>query len=153
MFFFSLPVIAQQMNLAEKILPLSEAQRVLLLVKDADGGEMLQKDLTRRGYETDLCLIDNETDWLASLLLAAPDVAVLDLGLTSESGWEILKIMKENPAIKDTPVLFYTIEKDADHGSLLEIDYLTKPVGTLLCSNITSKGFPTRRYRMPGSIW
>ena len=142
MFFFSLPVIAQQMDLAEKTLPLSEAQRVLLLVKDANGGEMLQKDLTLRGYEAELCLINERTDWLASLLLAAPDVAVLDLGLTSESGWEILKIMKENPAIKDIPVLFYTIEKDADHGSLLEIDYLTKPVGTAALAEIlTSKGF------------
>ena len=142
MFFFSLPVIAQQMDLAEKIVPLSEAQRVLLLVKDAAGGEMLQKDLIRRGFETELCLIGDETDWLASLLLAAPDVAVLDLGLTSENGWEILKIMKENPAIKDIPVLFYTIEKDADHGSLLEIDYLTKPVGTTALAEIlTSKGF------------
>jgi CheY-like chemotaxis protein len=142
MFFFSLPVIAQQMNLSEKMVPLSEAQRVLLLVKDTDSGEMLQKDLTRRGYEAELCLIDEKTDWLASLLLAAPDVVVLDLGLTSESGWEILKIMKENPAIKDIPVLFYTIEKDADHGSLLEIDYLTKPLGTAALAEIlTSKGF------------
>jgi signal transduction histidine kinase/DNA-binding LacI/PurR family transcriptional regulator/DNA-binding response OmpR family regulator len=142
MFFFSLPVITQQMDLSEKIVPLSEAQRVLLLVKDINGGEMLQKDLTRRGYETELCLIEEETDWLASLLLAAPDVVVLDLGLTSESGWEILKIMKENPAIKDVPVLFYSIVKDADHGSLLEIDYLTKPVGTAALAEIlTSKGF------------
>jgi len=148
MFFFSLPVIAQQMDLAgtdhpsEKIIPLSDAQRVLLLVKDANGGDLLQKDLVRRGYEAELCLIDEETDWLASLLLAAPDVVVLDLGLTSERGWEILKIMKENPSTKHIPVLFYTIAGDADSGSLLEIDYLTKPVGTAaLAEMLTSKGF------------
>jgi YesN/AraC family two-component response regulator len=50
--------------------------------------------------------------------------------------------MKENPSTKDIPVLFYTLAKDADHGSLLEIDYLTKPVGTAaLAEMLTSKGF------------
>jgi len=142
MFFFSIPGIAQQMDLSEKSVPFSEAQRVLLLVKDTHGGEMLQNDLTRRGFETELCLISEGTDWLAALLIAAPDVVVLDLGLTSESGWEILKIMKENPATKNIPVLFFTIEQNADHGSLLEIDYLTKPLGTAALAEIlTAKGF------------
>jgi AraC-like DNA-binding protein len=67
---------------------------------------------------------------------------VLDLGLTSVRGWEILKIMKENPATKDIPVLFYSIAGDDDHGSLLEIDYLTKPVAmNALTEMLASKGF------------
>jgi len=115
---------------------------VLLLVKDDNGGALLQNDLIRRGYEVELCLVTPDDDRLASLLLAVPDVVVLDLGLTSERGWEILKILKENPTTKDIPVLFYSLAGDADHGSLLEIDYLTKPVGnTALIEMLASKGF------------
>ena len=141
-FYFSLPVIERQTDLSAKPVSVSEAQRVLLLVKDAGGSRMLQEALKQRGYEVELCVIEKDSDWLASLLLAAPDVVVLDLGLTSECGWEILKIMKENPATKDIPVLFYSIAGDAKHGSLLEIDYLTKPVRTTaLTEMLTSKGF------------
>jgi signal transduction histidine kinase/AraC-like DNA-binding protein len=141
-FFFSLPVIETQPDLLEKSAPPSDAQSVLLLVKDATGGALLQNDLIGRGYEVELCVIEEESDWLASLLLLAPDIVVLDLGLTSERGWEILKIMKENPATKDIPVLFYSLSGDTDYGSLLEIDYLTKPVGTTaLTQMLASKGF------------
>ena len=114
---------------------------MLLLVKDA-GGVLLKKDLVRRGYEVELCVIEEESDWLASLLRVAPDIVVLDLGLASERGWEILKIMKENPATQDIPVLFYSLSGDTNHGSLLEIHYLTKPVGTTaLTEMLVSKGF------------
>jgi signal transduction histidine kinase/DNA-binding LacI/PurR family transcriptional regulator/AraC-like DNA-binding protein len=141
-FFFSLPVIETQPDLLEKSAPPSDAQAVLLLVKDATGGALLENDLIGRGYEVELCVIEEESDWLASLLLLAPDIVVLDLGLTSERGWEILKIMKENPATKDIPVLFYSLSGDTDYGSLLEIDYLTKPVGTTaLTQMLASKGF------------
>lgn len=140
-FSFSLPVIEHPMDFSAKIVPLSGAQRVLLLIKDAIGGETLQKDLIQRGYEAKLCMIEEKTDWLAALLLAAPDAVVLDLGLTSQRGWDILKIMKENPTTKDIPVMFYSIAGDGDRGSLLEIDYLTKPVGTAaLAEMIISKG-------------
>ncbi len=141
-FFFSLPVIETQPDPLDKSAPASDAQSVLLLVKDANGGALLQNDLIGRGYAVELCVIEEESDWLASLLLLAPNIVVLDLGLASERGWEILKIMKENPATKDIPVLFYSLSGDTDYGSLLEIDYLTKPVGTTAMTEmLASKGF------------
>lgn len=140
--FFSLPVMQAETDLPEKTVTPSDRHWVLLLVKDDNGGALLQNDLIRRGYEVELCLVTPDDDRLASLLLAVPDVVVLDLGLTSERGWEILKILKENPTTKDIPVLFYSLAGDADHGSLLEIDYLTKPVRTTaLIEMLASKGF------------
>ena len=141
MFYFSLPAIEPQAEFLENSAPPSDAQRVLLLVKDTQGGGLLQKDLVQRGYEVELFVIGEESDWLASLLRVGPDVVVLDLGLASERGWEILKILKENPATQELPVLFYTLSRDTNHGSLLEIDYLTKPVGaTALTEILVSKG-------------
>jgi signal transduction histidine kinase/DNA-binding response OmpR family regulator len=142
MFFFSLPVLEQQMDLSTKTVPISKGQRVLLLVKHAKGSDLLQKELSEQGYEAEVCLIQEESDWLATLLLAEPDVVMLDLGLTSERGWEILKILKENPSTTNIPVLFYSVADDAERTSLLEIDYLTKPVGsTVLAELLASKGF------------
>jgi len=127
-FHFCLPVMEHQVTLPDAATELSPAQRVLLLVKDAGGGDLLKNDLIRRGIEVEMYPVGEGSDWLARLLLISPDVVALDLGLASERGWEVLKILKENPATKDTLVLFYSLESHQDRGSLLEIDYLTKPV-------------------------
>jgi len=142
MFYYSLPVIAQESDLPAKQISNPGAQWVLLLVKDPDGGATMQRELARRGYQVELCVVDEKSDWLASLILVAPDLVVLDLGLTSECGWEILKVLKENPATLDIPVLFCSIVDDADQGSLLQIDYLTKPLGSAaLTEMLSSQGF------------
>jgi signal transduction histidine kinase/CheY-like chemotaxis protein/ABC-type sugar transport system substrate-binding protein len=144
-FYFTLPVVGQAFQPVAEI-PLAQAQRVSLLAKDAAGGRVLREHLARQGFEVEVHPADEATGWLARLVLAPPDVVVLDLGLTSERGWEILKTLKETPATQDVPVLFYALEGDEDsgagpfdrlragfpacRGSLLEINYLTKPVGT-----------------------
>ncbi len=141
-FFFSLPVIETEPDVLDMRASSPGARSVLLLVKDVSGGTLLRDDLIGRGYEVELCANQEESDWLASLLLRSPDTVVLDLGLASERGWEILKIMKENSATQDIPVLFYSLSGDNDHGSLLEIQYLIKPVATTAMSEmLASKGF------------
>jgi YesN/AraC family two-component response regulator len=37
--------------------------------------------------------------------------------------------LKSHPATQDVPVLFYSLTQERDSGSLLEVDYLTKPLG------------------------
>jgi signal transduction histidine kinase/DNA-binding response OmpR family regulator len=145
-FYFTLPVMEQRaISSAER--PPAQARQALLLVKDAQGADLLQDHLAQQGFEVEVHQVgarDAPTtamDWLARLVLTPPDAVVLDLGLTSERGWEVLKIIKENPATRDVPVLFYTLADD-DSGSLLELNYITKPVGTvelaeaLLCQGL-----------------
>lgn len=140
-FYFSLPAIEPQTKTTEHSTPHSDSQRVLLLVKETSSGILLQKDLVQRGYDVELFAIGEDSEWLAALLLASPDVVVLDLGLASERGWEMLKILKENPATQEIPVLFYALSGETNQGSLLEIDYLTKPVGTTtLTEMLVAKG-------------
>jgi AraC-like DNA-binding protein len=115
---------------------------VLLLVKDAGGGTFLKNDLVGRGYEVELCVMEEESDWMSSLLRRTPEMVVLDLGLASERGWEILKCMKENSATQNIPVLFYSLSGDTNYGSLLEIHYLTKPLGAAaLTEMFAANGF------------
>ena len=103
---------------------------MLLLVKDAAGGHLMREHLAQQGFEVAVHPVGEDADWLAWLLAGPPEAVVLDLGLASERGWEILKILKENPAMQDIPVLFYTLAGDDDSGAVLEMDYLAKPVGT-----------------------
>jgi signal transduction histidine kinase/DNA-binding LacI/PurR family transcriptional regulator/DNA-binding response OmpR family regulator len=138
-FYFTLPVMERQADLSSAEIP--STQQVLLLAKDLEEGESLKRHLAQRGFKVAMHQVDESTDWLMWLLLSPPDVVVLDLGLASERGWEILKILKENPATQEIPVLFYQLADDQDSGSLLEMDYLTKPVGTAeLAQALMSQG-------------
>jgi len=144
-FFFSLPIFEQPREVTEETLTLTEielTQKVLILVKDDKCCNLLKDDLIQRGYKVEICLVQEESDWLATMLPVAPDIVVIDSDLTSERGWEILKVLKENPSTKNIPVMFYAMEPDTEDASLLEIDYLTKPIETSALTEIlTSKGF------------
>jgi len=129
-FTFTLPVLAGQPAAASAALSLAGAHRILLLAKDATGGRLLEHHLAQQGFEVETHAVGEGTDRLAWLLAGPPEAVVLDLGLASERGWEILKILKENPATQEIPVLFYALAGDEDSGAVLEMDYLTKPVGT-----------------------
>jgi signal transduction histidine kinase/DNA-binding response OmpR family regulator/ABC-type sugar transport system substrate-binding protein len=140
-FYFTLPAIQPQALSSTAEVSLDQAQQVMLLVKDAAGGRLLRNHLTRQGFEVEVHQASGTTDWLAWLLAGPPDAVVLDLGLASERGWEILKVLKENPATQDVPVVFYSVADDEDSGAVLEMDYLTKPVGSAeLAEALRSQG-------------
>ncbi len=129
-FYFTLPVVEHPAGYADVAEPPSGGRQAALLVKDVRSGGLLRERLATRGLDVVMYQVDGSANWLGQLLLTPPEVVVLDLGLTSEQGWEILKILKENPVTHEVPVLFCRLASDEDSGSLLEIDYLTKPVGT-----------------------
>ena len=53
---------------------------------------------------------------------------MLDYEPAAEHGWELMQLLKLNPATREIPVLFYTISEDQDSGAVLALDYLAKPV-------------------------
>jgi DNA-binding response OmpR family regulator len=128
-FYFTLPALKRRASFDDTAIPLAQAPQMMLLVKDLAGGELLQDRLAEQGFEVALHRVKEASDWLAWLLAGPPEAVVLDLGLASERGWEILKMLKGNPATQDVPVLFFSFAGE-DSGSVLEIDFLTKPVGT-----------------------
>ncbi len=65
--------------------------------------------------------------WLKEVLLCAPSAVILGMGPASEHGWAMLKVLKENPATQSIPVLFYALLQSDRGGSMLALDYLTKP--------------------------
>lgn len=140
-FHFSLPVMEGQEGARCALGADGETRRVVLLAREAGEADLLREHLTRRGFAAEVHLVGEDGEWLPGLLGVLPDVVLLDLGLTSERGWEILKVLKENPATRNIPVLFHKLADAEGKGSLLELDYLTKPVGSAeLAQALISRG-------------
>jgi signal transduction histidine kinase/AraC-like DNA-binding protein/DNA-binding LytR/AlgR family response regulator len=124
-FYFTLP--AMKGRAAEEAKVSARGAAVLLLTRRASSGRRLQEHLVREGYEVEMLCMDETADWLSQVLMSPPGAVVLDLP-ASEPGWEVVRMLKENPATQDVPVLIYTLLQDS--GSALALDYLTKPLGT-----------------------
>lgn len=135
-FSFTLPVYDYQVLAPPADLPTSHVVQVLLLTEDTSAGILLEQHLAQRGFGVRRHQVSEGNTWLARLLYDLPDVFVLDLSLASNRGWEILRALKENPATQNIPVLFYALEQEDDCGSVLEIDYLSKPIGTTALAEI-----------------
>lgn len=60
-----------------------------------------------------------------------PDLFLLDIMMPQLNGWDLAKLIKEDPELKDTPIIFLTAFEDKD--SMMKgfavgaSDYLTKP--------------------------
>ncbi len=142
-FYFSLPAVepGSVQEPMEAQVTLSK-QNILLMVERTSGEERLSEHLLQMGFEVDVLPIGENTEWMSHLLSAPPGVVVLDQKLAVRQGWEVLKRLKDTPATRNVPVLFYSLEHDQDKGSLLELDYLTKPMGSFdLAQALDRQGF------------
>jgi YesN/AraC family two-component response regulator len=58
--------------------------------------------------------------------MSPPGAIVVDVSAAPSHGWRVLKSIKGHPKTRDLPVLFCSLSPDG--GSVLEFDYLTKPI-------------------------
>jgi signal transduction histidine kinase/CheY-like chemotaxis protein len=128
-FYFTLPIIKRSPGAG--VSTQVQSQRVLLISEHLGSGVQLCEHLSQQGFKVEEVGTDKTTDWLARLLASPPGAVLLDKALASEQGWQVLQVLKGNPATQDIPVMFYALSQVQDGGSMLELDYLTKPVGTV----------------------
>jgi DNA-binding response OmpR family regulator len=102
--------------------------RVLVIEDDRDIALGIRTVLTRGGFD-----VANHTDGkqgLRAFHTARPDLVVLDVGLPSLDGWQVLERIRD---LSDVPVLMLTAHgSEADKVRGLQggaDDYLTKPFG------------------------
>ena len=103
---------------------------MILLVDDNPHNlKVLGNALMEEGYR--LRLAKNGSQALATLKNHLPDLVLLDIMMPEMDGFEVCKEMKQNPKMKNIPIIFLTakIEKDnIIHGlELGAVDYITKP--------------------------
>ena len=110
------------------VLPPRE-QSVLILTETASGNEAVQTYLQNQGFEVESLSLEDAPNWLSLILERPPGAVVLDYQLATHQGCHVLQVLKENPHTQAIPVLFYSLTQDEESGSLLVLDYLTKPIG------------------------
>src|SRR5215208_2530540 len=85
----------------------------LIIEDDRDIVALFRHVLDLAGYRTEIVLHGKvAVDYLAK---SRPDIVLLDLGLPGVSGAEILIMMREDPRLKDVPVVVITA-----HAHLVE---------------------------------
>jgi signal transduction histidine kinase/DNA-binding LacI/PurR family transcriptional regulator/DNA-binding response OmpR family regulator len=128
-FNFTLPVMEED-QVAEPEPVIRKDGTVLILTKSAGSAQQLSYHLTQQGFFVEELALEGKRDILDVLLVSPPGAVVLDLAPASEQGWDIMKKLKENPVTQDIPILFYSLLEDQHAGSVVEMEYLVKPVGT-----------------------
>jgi DNA-binding response OmpR family regulator len=103
--------------------------RVLIAEDEPNIVESLTFLLRRAGYDV-ASVLDGE-EALVQLRTRPPDLMILDLMLPRRNGFEVLKAVKANPALRSLPVLILTAKgQPQDRKRAEEIGvgaFMTKP--------------------------
>lgn len=105
------------------------AQRILVVDDDRQIVRLVRAYLEQAGYDVQTAY-DGETA-LQAIRRDRPDLVVLDLMLPGRDGWEITRVLREDPALAGIPIIMLTARvEDTDKIVGLELgadDYVTKP--------------------------
>ncbi len=129
-FYFSIPRLhAAETAQVSATAALPAAKPAIVLgVSQAGDEKPLQGHLAQQGFDVRLLRINAAQTWDLPPQFSASQAMVLDAHIAAAQGWEVLTAMRSNSATKDTPVMFYSLGTDKTMGSVLEVDYLHKPV-------------------------
>ena len=105
------------------------AIRVLIAEDDPNIVESLSFVLSRDGFAVSAALDGDEA--LRRLRSDPPDVMILDVMLPKRNGFEVLKLIKADPALQALPVIVLTAKGQPQDRRMAEslgvADFMTKP--------------------------
>ena len=105
------------------------ATSVLIAEDEPNIVESLTFLLRRAGYDV-ASVLDGDAA-LAHLRTRAPDVMILDLMLPRRNGFEVLKVIRAEPALRSVPVMVLTAKgqpQDRRRAEEIGVDaFITKP--------------------------
>ncbi|HMA34842.1 MAG TPA: response regulator transcription factor [Chloroflexia bacterium] len=105
------------------------AQQILVVDDDHHITRLVQAYLEQEGYQVRTAATG--TDGLHLLRHTRPDLLLLDLMLPDRSGWDLTRLIRQDPALSTLPIILLTARvEDTDKILGLELgadDYITKP--------------------------
>lgn len=108
-------------------LPAEQGTKILVIDDDLDVQEILQRSLTKEGYEVFCTSTGAEGLRLAKEI--GPDIIALDVYLQETSGWSILRDLKADPQLADIPIIMISMVDNTQIGFALgAAEFLTKPI-------------------------
>ena len=104
------------------------AKTILVVEDDEDMRALINHHLLGAGYV--VRAVANGLEAAASCLTLTPDLIVSDVHMPRMDGFQMIMILKTEPAMQDIPVIFLTADsKGRKRGKKLgAVAYLTKPV-------------------------
>jgi DNA-binding response OmpR family regulator len=103
----------------------------LLIVEDEPNiGQFIMVNLRARGFAVQY--VPNAEDGLALLQTFKPEAFILDIKLPGISGWEMLKVIDNDPVLPKIPVIIMTassvFSQPDEYGYSNIVEKLIKPV-------------------------
>ena len=80
--------------------------KILIIEDDRVAAKLFGTWLANAGYEVEFAT-DGPTG-LTQIAALRPDAVLLDLLLPGANGWDVLRVLRQNPAFAQTPVVVYT---------------------------------------------
>lgn len=117
--------------------------KTILVVEDDDTmRELLRLHLTTAGYAVREAA--NGIEAGHAVLGVTPDLIITDVRMPHMTGFELVEALREDPAMRDIPVIFLTIEGESyDRGtSLGALEYLSKPIRVEVLLQKVAKHLP-----------
>jgi signal transduction histidine kinase/CheY-like chemotaxis protein len=127
-FTFSLPLIEEQSPLPDPISLLHPGNLVAILAESDETSQQLSSYLTTRGFNIQLCRVDEDSEWLTKIIHLSPSAILLEEPLAVREGWAISGMLKRQSATENIPVLAYALDEKNNQGQILELNYLHKPL-------------------------
>ena len=114
--------------------------KILYVEDNEDNVYMLSRRLKRKGFE--VLIAENGKIGVELCLKELPDLILMDLSLPVMDGWQAIKIIKNDPSIKNIPIIALSAHAMDQHKQqALDAganDFDSKPIDlTRLMSKIT----------------
>jgi putative two-component system response regulator len=106
-------------------------RNTVLIVDDASENIALMSAVLKESYRT-LAARDGRTALQLCTRDGQPDLILLDVMMPGMDGYEVCRLLKENPKTAEIPVIFITARSDTEDEQrgldLGAVDYITKPI-------------------------
>lgn len=104
------------------------SKTILVVEDDTDMRALIKRTLLNAGYAVNA--VGNGLEAAATCLTSTPDMIISDVHMPRMNGFEMIQILKSEPAMNDIPVIFLTADSTGQErgNSLGAVAYLTKPL-------------------------
>jgi CheY-like chemotaxis protein len=111
---------------------------ILVIDDEPDARDLIERTLAKDGFQVVTASGGDEGLRLARQL--RPAAITLDVMMPGTDGWAVLRELKSDPQLRDTPVVMLSMIDDKSMGYALgATDYLTKPVDRAQLSRVLRK--------------
>jgi CheY-like chemotaxis protein len=125
-------------------MPTKRKKHILVIDDEQAWLKITSHILRSHGYEVRTA--GSGTEALKAITSFKPDLIFSDVRMPEMNGFDLVDILKRNPATSSTPVVFFSAIDDYDARKVARtlgaVDYLIKPFNEDEVSTVLSKHFP-----------